>query len=229
MTISKTGLIISSFFVVVLNAQNRFIEFQDILEFVKRTQLEDDSETPILRFAREIPKPYIDKAIKLFKERQGKTIVEIGASRFYFKHDLDTQTCPYCMDGHSTMLWARTKAQVYSVDIDDKTIELTKKLCKDCNNVHAYVQDGIEFLKNFNQPIDLLYLDAWDVIPGTNYAEKHLEAYQVAKSKLHDASLILIDDTDIYDGGKGRLVIPRAVSDGFKVVFFGRQTLLAKK
>lgn len=229
MKINITGLIISLLFLLTLHSSNRFLEFEDILRFVKRAQLEDDTEGPILRFAREIPKPYIDKAIKLFKERRGKTIVEIGASRFYFKHDLDTQTCPYCMDGHSTMLWARTKAQVYSVDINDKTIELTKKLCKDFNNVQAYAQDGIEFLKNFNQPIDLLYLDAWDVTPGTNYAEKHLEAYDVSKDKLHDSSLILIDDTDIYDGGKGRLVIPKAVSDGFKVVFFGRQTLLAKK
>jgi hypothetical protein len=87
-------------------------------------------------------------------------------------------------------------------------------------------------------PIDLLFLDAWDVnLEGS--AERHLEAFKAAEQNLHEQSLVLIDDTDVdlvedilvfADGvsGKGKLVIPYAVNRGWKVVFSGRQTLLSK-
>lgn len=178
---------------------------------------------------RHLPKAYIEKALTYFKARNGKTIVEIGAMRFAMNHNLDKEWgCPYCMDGHSTLFWARTNAQVFSVDIGEATVNIVKEACKNYKNVNAVKQDGIEFLKNFGQPIDLLFLDAWDAVPGTDYAEKHLEAYEAAKKSLHNNSLILIDDTDVYEGGKGRLVIPAAMKDGYKVVFNGRQTLLSK-
>ena len=88
--------------------------------------------------------------------------------------------------------------------------------------------DGIDFLKNFPKKIDLLYLDAWDVAPGF-YAENHLQAYLHAKDKLHEKSLILIDDTDVDEGGKGKWVVPKAIEDGYRVIFNGRQTLLARE
>jgi hypothetical protein len=178
---------------------------------------------------RECPTEYIKKTIDLFKSNNGKIIVEIGTMRALLTHPIDSGHCKGCMDGHSTMWWATTGAEVYSVDISKESIDLTSKTCENFKNVHAIVRDGLEFLKSFEQPIDLLFLDAWDVVDGTPYAEKHLEAYFVAKPHLHENSLILIDDTDIKDCGKGRLVIPQAIKDGYTVVFSGRQTLLAKK
>ncbi len=121
-----------------------------------------------------------------------------------------------------------TLAQVYSVDISASNTKMTKEICKEFKNLTAVTEDGVKFLKSFNKSIDLLFLDAWDAVPGTRYAESHLEAYLAAKPKLHDKSLILIDDTDIDNGGKGRLVIPQAIKDGYKIIFSGRQTLLAK-
>ncbi len=52
-------------------------------------------------------------------------------------------------------------------------------------------------------------------------------------------SIILIDDTDVERineqvvfsngiSGKGKLVIPQAIKDGYNVIFSGRQTLLSK-
>ncbi len=143
-------------------------------------------------------------------------------------HPIETGYCNGCMDGHSTMWWAETGATVYSVDVSEKNIKLTCDMCKDFKNVHAIAQDGIAFLKSFTSSIDLLFLDAWDVNEKTPFAEKHLEAYLEAKPRLHAKSLILIDDTDLKDCGKGKLVIPQAIKDGFKVIFSGRQTLLAK-
>jgi hypothetical protein len=178
---------------------------------------------------RESPEKYIKKAIKLFKYRKGTVIVEIGSMRCPISHPIGKGHCGGCMDGHSTLWWATTGARVYSIDISKQNIEVTRDACKNFKNVHAIVQDGITFLKSFKQSIDLLFLDAWDAIEETPYAENHLEAYSAAKPHLHAKSLILIDDTDIKDCGKGRLVIPQAIKDGYQIIFSGRQTLLAKK
>ena len=95
-------------------------------------------------------------------------------------------------------------------------------------NLHVYTADGIWFLNRFEREIDLLYLDAWDVIAGSNYAEKHLEAYRAALPHLARTCVVLIDDTDILNGGKGRLVIPQMIRDGFDLVTWGRQALLVR-
>jgi hypothetical protein len=106
----------------------------------------------------------------------------------------------------------------------------------------VYCGDGIKFLKDFDKPIDFLYLDAWDV-EYPNHAEMHLEAFKIAENKLNEKSVILIDDTDIgYNpekgfhndeeclGGKGRLLIPfLQQKDNFKLLFKGRQTCFIKK
>ncbi|MFW5794573.1 MAG: methyltransferase domain-containing protein [Bacillota bacterium] len=193
---------------------------------------------------RENPYFFIKRAINLLNDRNGKIIVEIGCMRMDFTHPINECHHECCNDGHSSALWASTGLEFYTVDISPSSISVARKILIDqmkCENVHIYQQDGLEFLNNFTKPIDLLFLDAWDV-ENTEYAEKHLEAYNVAKNNIHDKTLILIDDTDVYwdfnkkdlfmseDGlsGKGKLVIPEAQKDGFRIIFSGRQTLLAK-
>ena len=90
---------------------------------------------------------------------------------------------------------------MHTVDIDSHTrtaIEwsyggLNKQIPE---NLHMHIpRDGIEFLSSFPSGIDLLFLDGWDV--GTHeYAERHLEAYEVARDRLNTPNIILIDDTD---------------------------------
>lgn len=181
--------------------------------------------------SRDYPKKYIENAIEVFKQHQGKNIVEIGSMRYTLNHSIDIINCIRCMDGHSTIFWANTGVEVWSVDIDPKATKVTTDACRDFKNVHVINCDAIEFLKKFDHQIDLLFLDAWDAKPGTDYKEKHLLAYETAKKKLHDKSLILIDDTDDNDlkyPGKGFLLIPQAIKDGYKIIFSGRQTLLSK-
>lgn len=188
---------------------------------------------------RDRPKPYILKALEIFRARQGKVIVEIGTSGGGMFHRLDEDGGSWgehcCNSGHSTLLFAMSgAAEVWSVDINPDATEGAKRFLsssehtRNFKGLHCVTQDGIDFLKKFPKPIDLLYLDAWDVAPGF-YAEKHLQAYLQAKDKLHEKSLILIDDTDVDEGGKGKWVVPKAVEDGYKVIFSGRQTLLVRK
>jgi hypothetical protein len=158
---------------------------------------------------------WIERVLAMFRERRGRRVVEIGSIRP--GHNAEG-------DGHATMAWATTAAEVYSVDIDPTATDLTRRLTASYGVVSAVTMDGIAFLDNFHQPIDLLYLDGWDV--GTEcFAERHLEAYRAAAKNLHKNSLILIDDT--HEGGKGELVIPAAKEDGWNVVFQDYMTLLA--
>lgn len=169
---------------------------------------------------------------ELFKITDQKIIVEIGSIR-------DESYRHKCGDGHSTLLWQRISNEVYSVDVDEAATEITERLTDE--NVNVINQDGIEFLRNFDKKIDLLYLDGWDC--GTDQCkENHLEAYRTARPKMSEKSLILIDDCMCKYNflkpsllvamaaaeGKGELVVPEAIKDGFVVERIGYQVLLSK-
>jgi hypothetical protein len=182
-------------------------------------------------------------AIKIAKMLKLKTLVEIGSTRYAaspkcvdYYNNTNTQSPPCCNDGHSTFFFTREGFKVFTVDIDEncKTQNewsynnLGQSLPK---NLHMEIpRDGIDFLEKFDGKIDFLYLDGWDV--GTHeYSEKHLEAYLVAKNKLSDLHLILVDDTDFlppYDGKDSKLT-PHLIENGYTLLFNGRQTLFINR
>ena len=178
-------------------------------------------------YVRGKPKNYLLHAIRYFHTfTNAKTIIEIGSARQKMNHTMNVLNPMCCNDGHSTYFWAAyaKDADIYTVDIDPESkrlIDADERLL----NVKSYTQDAKDFIANFNDKIDLLFLDAWDVIPNTNYAEEHLTTYLLSKDKLSDKCIILIDDTDIGNGGKGRLVIPELIKDGFTCIFNKRQSL----
>ncbi len=196
---------------------------------------------------RNYPAPWINKTIELLKIIGGTTIVEIGSTRMeltmncvnYYDNSMNLESKdapPCCQDGHSTYFWVREGFEVYTVDIDEqcrKTIESSYKYhIKEeiPKNLHMRIpQDGIQFLKNFDKKIDLLYLDGWDV--GTfNFAENHLDAFFAAQDKLSETHLIAIDDTDFNTviGGKDKLLTPFLLENGYIKVLWGRQTIFLK-
>jgi predicted O-methyltransferase YrrM len=174
------------------------------------------------------PRPYIECVLTLLQLMKAKTIVEIGSMRLPLQHDLNVMDPRCCNDGHSTAYWSITGCDVYTVDVDPACADAIAQSCKGPSKVHVTTGDGIAFLEQFPGTIDLLYLDAWDVHVGDPYAERHLDAYQAARGKLNPASVILIDDTDILFGGKGRLAVPAMIRDGYTPIIGGRQTLLVR-
>lgn len=191
--------------------------------------------------SRKKPYAYIQTAISLFKQINGKTIVEVGTMRTPANHPIDEYEHTCCMEGHSSILFALSADEFHTVDIDLAASKLTFGSLKELNlncNWNVYNGDGIAFLNNFNGKIDLLFLDAWDI--GTpEYAKNHLKAYLAAKDKLSSKHIILIDDTDINFteerglhndedsmGGKGAELVPFLLSTGYTVIFKGRQTCL---
>jgi len=192
------------------------------------------------------PAPYIRTAINIAKLLNMTTVVEIGSTRFavtqpcvdYFD---DTNSDPYisppcCCDGHATYFWARAGFITHTVDIDTNCLNGVQWSYGNLNqpqpsNLKLHIpEDGISFLNNFSDKIDVLYLDGWD--KGTmNYAEKHLEAFQAAKNKLSNIHLILIDDTDYLtkEGGKDQLLSPFLIEQNYYLLFNGRQTLFINR
>lgn len=148
------------------------------------------------------PKKYLEMTIELFNAIGGKSIVEIGCMRTMLTHPISEMHPECCNDGHSTYFWCTTGANLISVDIDRKAVSRARKSCKRFKNCKFLCNDGIKFLEKFKDKIDLLFLDAWDVIPNTSYAENHLLAYLKAKDKLNRANIISIDDTEIGGGGR---------------------------
>ena len=174
------------------------------------------------------PLPYLKVAAQLAREFNFKTVVEVGSMRHPLKHALDEFDPVCCNEGHSTLYFAETGAEVFTTDVNPKCADVLVSWTRKYRNLHVHTADGIWFLKKFERTIDLLYLDAWDVVPSLDYAQKHLEAYRAAIPHLAPACLVLIDDTDILNGGKGRLAIPQMIRDGFELVTWGRQAMLAR-
>tara|TARA_A100001015_G_scaffold290469_1_gene363510 strand:- start:3676 stop:5712 length:2037 start_codon:yes stop_codon:yes gene_type:complete len=204
-----------------LSYKNRFLDdiIFDVVALPRKKQF----------WLRGKPKRYLLHTITLFKQyTNAKTILEIGSIRQKMNHTIDQFDPRCCNDGHSTYFWDHyTDADIYTVDIDPACkamIDSEPRL----KNVKAYTDDAIEFGKSFDKQIDLLFLDAWDVLPSIPYAEKHLEIYFILKDKLADNCLILIDDTDVGSGGKGKLIIPQLLEDGFSLLVSKRQTLLIR-
>jgi len=203
---------------------------------------------PFENSLRNYPAKWIQKTIELLKLLEAKVIVEIGSTRHettqncinYFDNAYKMKECdapPCCQDGHSTHFWAREGFEVHTVDVDNHCKTQLENQYKYHikqaipDNLHIHIpQCGIEFLKNFDKQIDFLYLDGWDV--GSDmYAERHLEAYLAAKTKLAPLHLVSIDDTDFIEpvGGKDKILAPYLLENGYIKIISGRQSVFINK
>lgn len=123
-------------------------------------------------------------------------------------------------DGHSTMHWVKSGRQVWTVDTDWTATRLCREKLKRYSNVTIVNMDGVEFLQQFKHPVNLLYLD------GPMEAAWNAEAF--AATRFAKAPVMLIDDVDFEDGGKGAIVIELALQTGWELLSRGRQALLYK-
>jgi predicted O-methyltransferase YrrM len=93
-------------------------------------------------------------------------------------------------------------------------------------DVEVIESDSVAFLKSFEEPIDVLYLDS------DNDANLILEEAKAALCNLHPESIILIDDCfnkGSYDVEKGELVIPFLESEGWIMELSEYQALFIHK
>mgnify|MGYP006118021947 CR=1 FL=1 len=169
------------------------------------------------------------KALSIAYKRNHKIIVETGTSRgkkkFFFFSKFNWK------DGMSTLIFAEfashVKGKLYSCDLLKKNIDMAKNFTKLFNKKIIFVEsDSVKFLENINFKIDFLYLDSFD---GHNpeLASKHqLNEIQVAIKKLHDNSLVLLDDKT----SKSNLSLDFMLKNNFKILNeSGNQILLSFK
>jgi predicted O-methyltransferase YrrM len=181
---------------------------------------------PRIMRVRQLPLESLLRAAEYVDVLGGKRIVEIGGMA------VEPDNPRFVMYGGSTFIWAAHTCadEIYSIDVAPEVAARVAKYPELHPEVKAVVGDGLEVLATWGGgEIDLLYLDAWDVpknLHDLDYQEKHLSAFVMAVPHMAEKSCILIDDTDIREGGKGRLVVPEAERQGWRVLWKGRQTML---
>lgn len=172
---------------------------------------------------RQRPTESLNRTAALFNQMGGKTIVEIGTG-IHGK-----------MAGNSMLVWTgQTNAQrIIAIDLEQRRLDEVAEATRGHSNVELVLADGIQYVKDFDGSIDLLYLDFWTPDPegtlqGTGRAEAYKAAFLAAEDKLSRNSMILIDDTDHIHPWKHTFIVPIAREAGYRVLHIGRQTLLKR-
>lgn len=172
------------------------------------------------------------RTLELLKERNAKTLVETGIAR---KGIQQTRA-----DGASTIVfgtWAnRNNAHLYSVDIDPVATDLAVKAAVEQgieDSITATTSDSVAYLQSFDQQVDFLYLDSYDFPKGDLEGQRlsqehHLKEFKAIESRLHDQTIILIDDCKLPNGGKGKTVVEYMLSRGWQFELKKYQYLMVK-
>jgi hypothetical protein len=165
--------------------------------------------------------------LREMERREAKVLVETGTNRGGKTNCLG--------DGCSTWIFAEWASQhgaeLYSVDISPANLQCSKSaLGAEKEYVQFVESDSVEFLADFGQPIDFLYLDSYDfeVNNPRPSQEHHLKEIQAALPWLTDNTVIMIDDCDLPYGGKGALVIEYLVNNGWRIAVKGYQVVLVR-
>lgn len=165
----------------------------------------------------------------LYERFEAPFIVEVGCIRE--ESDIGA--------GNSSELfaWAVSNygGKFRSCNIDPAHVAICEKVISRYNgDVSVVCQDGMEFLREIEDEISFLYLDAWDIMYDVlNYvgpANKHLEAFKIAEPRLHQHAVVMIDDVYEYVtyAGKGFTTIPYMLGRGWKIAYAGHQCVLVR-
>jgi len=149
-------------------------------------------------------------AANLFNLIKGDVIVECGTGLYGPDY------------GNSALYWFNeTEAtKIHYIDLEKRHINSVKNKLGSSPRITYHHNNCFNVVPSINN-IDLLYMDFWDG-DGGGRARAHLDLYNISNRP----KIILIDDTDHSDPWKQTLVVPAAVSQGYKIVYVGRQTLL---
>ena len=167
------------------------------------------------------------------KKQLNPNIVEIGVSRIP----------THVIDGDSTSIWAwyiaKYGGSYHGCDISKKSLEmcaqvLNKYITENDKSVSVAIteKDGVSFLKAYNKPIDLLYLDTIDHVKGSYESGMyHLQLLLEAVEKITIGGIVMFDDTfnvDTFEG-KAEIAIPYILGGNrFTCVHRGYQFIFRK-
>lgn len=182
----------------------------------------------------------IDKFIKtqiyklLFHRENGfvNIIKHLDKSKFDYIIETGTarQVGNWQGDGQSTIIWdwiaKQTKKKVYSIDIDQGFIDISKNQTEKVNYICGdSVKTLNEMPKHIIQNTAVLYLDSFDWSPelALNSCIHHLMELTTVWSNLPKGCLIVVDDKLNETQGKHVLIQHFMQSIGLKPLFDGYQ------
>ncbi|WP_343485762.1 class I SAM-dependent methyltransferase [Allomuricauda sp. d1] len=170
-------------------------------------------------------------AMKLMDFTHAKTIVETGTSREGLRGAKS--------NGAATIVfgkWARENgAFVHSVDISQESVnnaqaEVDRQGLSNVVKIHT--SDSVQFLSNFDQQVNLLYLDSYDYSDDPEVQRKsqehHLKEFKAIEDRLYGHTIVLIDDCDLPNGGKGKMAIEYMLQNDWKIAMQAYQVLLVR-
>lgn len=172
------------------------------------------------------------KALELMDKIKAKIIIETGTSREGL-HGAKSNGAATIVFGK----WAKhNNAILHSVDISEKSIEVAQiEVNKKglASNVKIHHSDSIAFLENFKEKVDFLYLDSYDYSDDPEVQIKsqmhHLNEFKAIENKLHENTIVLIDDCALPNGGKGKLVVEYMLKKDWKILMEAYQIMLVRK
>jgi hypothetical protein len=137
--------------------------------------------------------------------------------------------------GYSTYLFGtyvnRAGGELISVDICPDHCQFAREATAELSNIHIHCADSIDFLRNFDRPIDVLQLDSLDT-EYPDHAEHAAAELEASLAHLHDNSIVIFDDT-VYQArkwsGKGAEAVPLMLERGWEILYSGYQTILGKR
>ena len=172
------------------------------------------------------------RALELLDERSSTCLIETGVARYGLRNSKS--------DGASTAvfgLWAKTNnASLYSVDISPESIAGARETVEELGlleHVKLVTGDSVQFLENFTDHVDFLYLDSYDYDKHDESIQiasqdHHLKEFKAIENQLGSDSVVLIDDCDLPGGGKGKTVIEYMTRNGWQVDTSAYQVVLTK-
>ncbi|GGW26773.1 hypothetical protein [Arenibacter certesii] len=122
------------------------------------------------------------------------------------------------------------------MDISEKSVAKSQEKINS-QSVNEVVQihhsDSVAFLGDFEEQVDFIYLDSYDYDDDPEVQIKsqvhHLNEFVAIEDNLHDNSIVLIDDCDLPNGGKGKLVAAYMLKKEWKILLNEYQILLVRK
>jgi hypothetical protein len=176
-------------------------------------------------------------ALNLAKDRNAKLFIETGTCRT----TAPSQT--RCVgDGCSTYIFSQFKmalndseTRLYSVDISEQSCKIARRNLEQFNGKGGQIiqSDSVKFLQEWpaEDKIDFLYLDSFDFNHGKELLSQqhHLkELMAVYDEKIHEKTIIFMDDCGLRMGGKCKLVREFLLKNNWKIVEDKYQTIFIR-
>jgi ADP-heptose:LPS heptosyltransferase len=126
---------------------------------------------------------------------------------------------------------SRLGGHLHSVEVDVEKCKFARDWTRVFGStVTVHEGDSVSFLQQFRERIDVLYLDSLDTTES-GHAEHCVREFEAAATRLHDHSLLVVDDTPWDSGefiGKGSLLVPQLLKSGWRIQYAGYQVVLSR-